>query len=167
MNPVPTKCPVCSGDLIVTRLHCPSCETTLEGSFAPGSSPLQEAFTPQQLRSLLPFARLNQEQLYFMLTFVRCEGRFNRMEEELSLSYPTLRGRLDEIIRALGFEPAREEPASEAAKIVAPAERQEILDMLNRGEIGVEEARRRLRGEQPEPIPSNPSEPTNSNQPEE
>ncbi len=167
MNPVPTKCPVCGGDLIVTGLHCPSCETSLEGSFAPGSSPLQEAFTPEQLRSLLPFSRLNQEQLYFMLTFVRCEGRFNRMEEELSLSYPTLRGRLDEIIRALGFDPAREEPVREGANnesmhIVDPAMRQEILDMLSRGEIGVEEARRRLRGETPEP-----NEPTNTNQPEE
>ena len=111
---------------------------------------------PDQLRSLLPFSRLNQEQLYFMLTFVRCEGRFNRMEDELSLSYPTLRGRLDEIIRALGFEPAREE--AETVKTVEPAVRQEILDMLNRGEIGVEEARRRLRGEQPELTPANQPE---------
>ncbi len=157
MNLILTKCPVCGGDLIVTRMHCPGCETTLEGSFAPGGSPLQEAFTPEQLRSLLPFSRLNQEQLYFMLTFVRCEGRFNRMEEELSLSYPTLRGRLDEIIRALGFDPAREEEPREpeSAKGVDPAVRQEILDMLDRGEIGVEEARRRLCGEEPEPNHTN------------
>jgi len=159
MNPIPAKCPVCGGEWIVTRLHCPSCETTLEGSFAPGGSPLQEAFTTQQLRSLLPFSRLTQEQLYFMLTFVRCEGRLNRMEDELNLSYPTLRNRLDEIIRALGFEPAREELAREETRITDAAERQEILDRLNRGEIGVEEARRLLSGEQPEP--------TQTNQPEE
>lgn len=150
MNPIPTKCPVCGGELIVTRMHCPSCETTLKGSFALGASPLQEAFSPEQLRSLLPFARLTQEQLYFMLTFVRCEGRFNRMEEELSLSYPTLRGRLDEIIRALGLEPARQEAEREETKQASQAERQVVLDMLSRGEIGVEEARRRLRGEQPD-----------------
>ena len=107
---LPGKCPVCSGDLVVTRLYCPSCETTLEGSFALGSSRLQEAFSPEQLRTLLPFSHLTQEQLYFVLTFVRCEGRFNRMEEELGLSYPTLRSRLDELIRALGFEPPREAP---------------------------------------------------------
>ena len=152
MNPLPTKCPVCSSDMVVTRLHCPGCETTIEGSFAPGGSPLQEAFSPEQLRSLLPFSRLSQEQLYFVLTFVRCEGRFNRMEEELNLSYPTLRGRFDEIIRALGFEPAREEPPAVPSPVLpGPAERQSILDMLNRGEIDVEEARRRLRGEQPQP----------------
>jgi hypothetical protein len=158
MNPILSKCPVCGGDLIVTRLHCPACETTLEGSFAPGGSPLQEAFTPEQLRSLLPFSRLSQEQLYFMLTFMRCEGRFNRMEEELKLSYPTLRSRLDEIIRALGLEPARDEPAREDPRLVSPAERQAILDQLNRGEISVEEARRRLRGEQPEISQTNQSE---------
>ncbi len=181
MNPIPSKCPVCGGDLIVTRLHCPSCETTIEGSFSPGGTPLQEAFTPEQLRSLLPFSRLTQEQLYFMLTFVRCEGRFNRMEEELNLSYPTLRGRLDDIIRALGFEPGREEPSrdeplrrDDTARQVSADERQAILDMLSRGEINVEEARRRLRGEPPEtnqPTQSTqltePTQPTQTNQPEE
>lgn len=148
MNPIITRCPVCSGELIATRLHCPSCETSIEGSFTAGASPLQEAFSPEQLRSLLPFSRLSQEQLYFMLTFVRCEGRFNRMEDELGLSYPTLRSRLDEIIRAMGFEPARDEPREAGGlRPPGPEERQEILDMLNRGEIDVEAARRRLRGE--------------------
>lgn len=160
MNPMLTKCPVCGGDLIATRLHCPSCETTLEGSFAPGGSRLQEAFSPDQLRSLLPFSRLTTEQLNFMLTFVRCEGRFNRMEEELGLSYPTLRGRLDEVVRAMGYEPAREEPPAAtpaATNLPGAAERQTILDMLNRGEIDVEAARRRLRGE-PLPTPPAPAE---------
>lgn len=159
MNPILTKCPVCSGELIATRLHCPSCETSIDGSFSTGASPLQEAFSPEQLRSLLPFSRLSQEQLYFMLTFMRCEGRFNRMEEELGLSYPTLRGRLDEVIRAMGFEPAREEPRAESTtRQPGPDERQEILDMLNRGEIDVEAARRRLRGEEAPPsIQENPT----------
>jgi len=150
MNPLPGKCPVCSSDLVVTRLVCPACETSLEGSFAPGASRLQEAFSNEQLRSLLPFSRLNQEQLYFVLTFVRCEGRFNRMEEELGLSYPTLRSRLDELIRAMGFEPSRsEEPADIPPGIppgLSPEERQAILDLLEKGEINVEEASSRLRG---------------------
>jgi hypothetical protein len=148
MNSILTRCPVCSGELIVTRLHCPACETSLEGSFLPGNTRLQEAFSPEQLRPLLPLARLTQEQLYFILTFVRCEGRFNRMEEELGLSYPTLRSRLDDIILALGFKPSPETGAQTAQK---SAERQAVLDLLNKGEIDVEEARRRLSGEQPAP----------------
>jgi hypothetical protein len=146
MNPVLTKCPVCSGELVITRLHCPACETTIEGSFEPGGSRLQEAFSPEQLKPLLPFSHLSAEQLQFILTFVRCEGRFNRMEEELGLSYPTLRNRLNEIIRAMGFEPSREEaPAGPTPP--SSAERQQILDSLSRGEISLEDAKRRLRGE--------------------
>jgi hypothetical protein len=148
MNQIPGKCPVCSADLVVTRLYCPSCETSLEGSFALGSSRLQEAFTAEQLRSLLPFSHLSQEQLYFVLTFVRCEGRFNRMEEELGLSYPTLRSRLDELIRALGFEPPREAPPPPGLTL-SPSERQRILDQLSQGTIDVEDARRQLMGEAP------------------
>jgi hypothetical protein len=146
MNPILSKCPVCGGDLVVTRLHCPACETTIEGSFEAGGSRLQEAFSPEQLKPLLPFSRLSAEQLQFVLTFVRCEGRFNRMEEEMGLSYPTLRNRLNEIIRAMGFEPTREE-APAGPQPPSPAERQQILDMLSRGEVDLEEAKRRLRGE--------------------
>jgi hypothetical protein len=150
MNSLLTRCPVCSGVLLATRLHCPSCETTLEGAFSTGEAQLQEVFSPEQLRPLLPFSRLNQEQLYFVLTFVRCEGRFNRMEEELGLSYPTLRSRLDDLILALGFHlSAEDEPQPGAAQaVLKPVDRQAILEQLNRGELNVEEARRRLRGEQ-------------------
>jgi hypothetical protein len=152
MNPLLTKCPVCGGDLMVTRLHCPACETSIEGEFDPAAvrGRLQEAFSPEQLKPLLPFSRLTAEQLQFVLTFVRCEGRFNRMEDEMGLSYPTLRNRLNEIIRAMGYEPSREEAVR--AETVAtpaspgPAERQTILDMLSRGEINLEEAKLRLRG---------------------
>lgn len=170
MNPLPSNCPVCGGELVVTRLHCPSCETSLDGSFAFKTSSLQEAFSPEQLRSLLPFSRLSQEQLYFILTFVRCEGRFNRMEEELHLSYPTLRSRLDEIILALGYKPAPESADDAVAqaplyRLPNSVERQHILDLLNSGEIDVDEARRRLRGEPPReqsvepPQSAEPSEP--------
>lgn len=181
MNPILTRCPVCGGDLMVTRLHCPACETSIEGAFDPSvaNTRLQEAFSPEQLKPLLPFSRLTAEQLQFVLTFVRCEGRFNRMEEEMGLSYPTLRNRLNEIIRAMGYEPSRDEAGRpeiarpDAARMSAeraeaeqqealrrarqePAprgpsapERQAILEMLSSGEIDMEEAKRRLRGERP------------------
>jgi hypothetical protein len=40
----------------------------------------------------------------FFETFVRCEGELNRMEKEIGPSYPTLRNRLQGIIRLLGYE---------------------------------------------------------------
>jgi hypothetical protein len=132
MNPVLNKCPVCGAELVVTRLHCVNCETTIEGTFsAAGVSG--------------PFSQLTPEQLQFVLTFVRLEGRFNRMETELNLSYPTLRNRLYEVIRALGFEPGKEEPQPAPVRL-SPEERRRILDELEKGAITVEQARLMLQG---------------------
>ena len=138
MNQLLTKCPICNGELAVTRLYCPQCDTTIEGHFSPG-------------RNL--FANLSPEQMQFALTFIRCEGRFNRMEEELNLSYPTLRSRLTEIVRALGYEPGKDEGPVQ----LSPEERREILEKLDEGKMSWEEAQARLRGErysEPKTIPA-------------
>ncbi len=123
MNNLPTKCPLCGGQLTVTRIYCRECDTTIEGRFGGG-----------------PFAQLNAEQLAFVETFMRCEGKITRMEIELGLSYPTIRNRLHEVIRALGYEPGGEEPAPGMTE----AERQHILEELDAGRITAEEAMRLL-----------------------
>ena len=128
MRPLPSKCPVCDSPLEVTRLYCQTCDTTIEGHFNPASG---------------PFAALTNEQLQFVLAFVRCEGRFNRLEDELNLSYPTLRNRLYEIIRALGYEPGKEEQPTR----LSAEERKRILDDLDQGKITSEQARRLLQGQ--------------------
>jgi hypothetical protein len=134
MNPLITRCPVCGGDLSVTRLHCPRCDTTIEGEFTPGKN------------AGGPFGQLSPEQMQFLLTFIRCEGKFNRMEEELKLSYPTLRNRFNEILRVMGYEPGREEPP-----VRPPAEeRRRILEDLDQGRITWAEAQRRLKGKKDE-----------------
>jgi len=127
MRPAPTRCPICESELEVTRLHCLSCDTSLEGHFASGH-----------------FANLTPEQVTFVLTFVRCEGKINRMEQELELSYPTIRNRLHEVIRALGYEPGKEELLVEMTQ----EERNKILEDLQAGTITAEEATRLLRGEE-------------------
>ena len=97
-----SKCPVCNGELTVTRLHCETCDTSIEGRFANGA-----------------FAGLTPEQLDFIETFVRCEGKITRMEDEMALSYPTIRNRLQEVIRALGTNRARKKPAKSLMKNAA------------------------------------------------
>jgi len=67
------------------------------------------------------------------------------MEEELGLSYPTLRNRLYDIIRALGFEPGKDETIR-----LTNEERMQILDELARGVISAEDAERRLLGKKDE-----------------
>jgi len=120
MYPVPTECPVCHDDLMVTRLVCRNCGTALEGRFTMG-----------RLYQLTP------DQLHFVEIFLRCEGKISRVQEELGLSYPTVRSRLEEVIRALGYEVGEKEPPDEAR-------RREILERLARREISSEEALRLL-----------------------
>jgi hypothetical protein len=121
-----SKCPVCEGELNVTRLHCDTCDTTIEGRFANGA-----------------FTGLTPEQLDFIETFVRCEGKITRMEAEMALSYPTIRNRLQEVIRALGYEPGKEEAA-----YTSEEKRRTVLEELDSGKISAEEAMRLLHGEE-------------------
>lgn len=126
MYAAPTRCPVCRSELEVTRLHCSSCDTSLEGRFTGG-----------------PISHLTAEHLDFIVTFVRCEGKINRMEQELGLSYPTIRNRLHEVIRALGFEPGKDEIAD-----ISSEKRNSVLEDLEAGKISADEAMRMLRGEE-------------------
>jgi hypothetical protein len=128
MNKTLNKCPVCGGELEVTRLHCRQCDTTIDGHFSMPVGPL---------------AGLTPDQVQFLLAFVRNEGRFTRLEQEMGLSYPTLRNRLYEIIRALGYEPSKgEEPPAR----LSPEERRKILVELEQGKITPADAQRRLSG---------------------
>jgi hypothetical protein len=126
MYAAPSRCPVCRSELEVTRLHCSTCDTSIEGTFSGG-----------------PIAHLTAEHLDFIVTFVRCEGKINRMEQELGLSYPTIRNRLHEVIRALGYEPGRDETVE-----VSPETRSTVLADLEAGKISADDAMRLLRGEE-------------------
>jgi len=122
-----STCPVCAGELAVTRLHCRSCGTTLEGEFSVGR-----------------FGRLTKEQLVLLESFLRSRGNLRDMERELGISYPTVRGRVEALVRALGFGPrdGAEEPDEESTtpNPDIAAARQAILERLSKGEIGAEEA---------------------------
>jgi hypothetical protein len=77
--------------------------------------------------------------LDFVEIFLRSEGKLNRVQEALDLSYPTVRNRLEEVIRALGYQVrGKDEEGDE--------ERGALLDALSAGEISVDEALRRLEG---------------------
>lgn len=129
-----STCPVCAGELAVTRLHCRSCGTTLEGEFSVGR-----------------FGRLTKEQLMLLESFLRSRGNLRDMERELGISYPTVRGRVEALVRALGFGPrdGAEDPEDDAAATASAdvaAARQQILERLAKGDIGAEEAATAIRG---------------------
>jgi hypothetical protein len=131
-----STCPVCSSDLTVTRLHCSSCGTSLEGEFSVGR-----------------FGRLSRDQLALLESFLRSRGNLREMERELGISYPTVRARVDGLVRALGLaegspagdvdteEPTDGRPTVEELAVA----RQAILERLARREIDAEAASAEIR----------------------
>jgi hypothetical protein len=127
-----STCPVCSNELAVTRLHCRSCGTTLEGDFSVGR-----------------FGRLSRDQMTLLESFLRSRGNLRDMERELGISYPTVRSRVEALVRALGFGPRGDDDDTDEATATPPASaggsRQEILERLARHDIGAEEAAAAIR----------------------
>ncbi len=100
----------------VERVRLVDGDIAIEGSFA-----------------LPPLASLSAEDQVFIMAFVRCHGSIKSMEEMFGISYPTVKNRLNRIARQLEFV--------ETVK-VSPTE--EAIGELERGEISVDEAVRRL-----------------------
>ena len=64
------------------------------------------------------------------------------MEEEMKLSYPTLRGRFNEILAAMGFEGNQ----SNEEQTLSKEDRIEILQKIDQGTLKPEQAELLLRG---------------------
>jgi hypothetical protein len=135
-----STCPVCEGQLKVTRLHCATCGTTIEGDFSVGR-----------------FARLSREQLALLESFLRSRGNLRELERELGLSYPTVRNRVETLLRTLGLAegpPLPDEPSKPAATAIDPERRREVLERLARRELTAEQAAAALRGDAPTDNPA-------------
>lgn len=117
MPKLTTQCPGCTERLNVSRLTCPGCKMQLEGSF--------------ELPELL---RLDRDELDFVLEFVRCSGSLKDLGALQGHSYPTVRNRLDDIIKKLS-------PRDEKTE----TKRRRILDAIAKGELSVKEATKKLK----------------------
>lgn len=120
--PVIHNCPVCAHQLHVRKLACSHCDTVIENHF-----------------SLSKFASLNAEQMQFVEVFVLKRGNIKEVEKALGISYPTVRGKLNQIIAQLGEE--TEETAEEKKHAQEKqARRSEVISKLEREEISPAEA---------------------------
>jgi hypothetical protein len=120
------RCPFCGEELEVRRLQCPGCHTVMDGVFSLGR-----------------FQRLSPEHIAFLEVFVKNRGVIRDVEKELGISYPTVRSRLDDLVRALGYE-VREEVAPTESPDEAER-RRDALERLKSGEITAEEALKLLK----------------------
>ncbi len=120
----PSKCPVCAGELRVTRLSCPNCQTELSGSFSP-----------------CQYCALDEKQRVFMETFLKCRGNIREVEKALGISYPTVKGLLEDL---LGVLFPHEKPVHEDSGVG------DVLDRLENKQITAAEAAlllKQLKGE--------------------
>lgn len=108
-----SKCPVCNSNLTAVKLKCKKCNTIIENEF-----------------ELSKFSYLSSEQLNFIEVFIKCRGNIKDVERELSISYPTVRGKLEDVIGTLGYTTLK----------VKDDNNSEIIDKLEKGEITAEEA---------------------------
>ena len=107
-------------EFVVSRIHVKDSDVAIEGEF-----------------ELPLLARRRYEDQVFVGEFVRCHGSIKHMEKAFGVSYPTIKNRLNRIAAQLqpvqiGIEPV-------------PDEANEVLDLLEAGEITADEAAERLR----------------------
>lgn len=114
------NCPICEGELFATRLSCNTCNTNIEGEF-----------------SLCKFCKLTQEEKQFIEVFIKSRGNIKEIEKEMGISYPTVKGKLDGVIKSLGYD---------NKEVTSSINKKEVLDMLNNGEISSEDAIKLLKG---------------------
>lgn len=107
----PRNCPVCQGELSVTRLGCQSCSTELSGVF-----------------ESCEFCALTQDDRETLRVFLASRGNMKEVERHLGVSYPTARARFDALLGKLGVTTA------------PPTPRMEVLEKLARGELDVDDA---------------------------
>jgi len=82
---------------------------------------------------LPPLAGLRFEDQVFVAEFVRCHGSIKYMEKAFGVSYPTVKNRLNRIVQQLHL-----------VEVEQVSERDEVFDLLERGQITVQEATERL-----------------------
>jgi len=112
----PASCPVCTGDYEITMLTCKKCESQLHGHFTG-----------------CEFCDLEDGDLHFILTFLKCRGSIKEVEKDLGISYPTVRGKLDSVLEKLGLVVSKSNDD-------VRNERKLIFDSLSNGEITADQA---------------------------
>jgi hypothetical protein len=110
----PSDCPVCGGQLTISRLSCRTCGTELAGDFA-----------------RCAFCALGDEDLELLKVFLTSRGNVREVSKFLGVSYPTARSRISALLVKLGL--GGEEDTD------APLTRDQVLAEVASGALTPEE----------------------------
>lgn len=80
------ECPACHGELHISALRCPDCGMELKNSF-----------------ELSQFDKLSNDLYSFLVAFLRCRGNLKNVQNDLEISYPTAKKKLDDLLTALNL----------------------------------------------------------------
>jgi hypothetical protein len=111
-------CPFCQGDFAIKEVECQGCHAQIKGNFKTNR-----------------FHMFNPEDLFFIEIFLKNEGNIKLVEKDLGISYPTVKSRLKNIIKILGYQ-SDESPSARRVK---------ILTDLSEGKLDVDSAMKQLR----------------------
>lgn len=81
---LPIQCPSCENSLSVSQLTCGECKTIVSGNY-----------------SLPVLLQLSEEEQNFILQFFLTSGSLKEMASQIGNSYPTVRNKLDDIIKKI------------------------------------------------------------------
>src|SRR2546423_12571574 len=118
IKPVNQDCPYCSSPMVVSRMSCGHCEIAVEATF------------PMSRLGGLPV-----EHQRFIEMFVLAGGNLKEIAEQVGVSYPTIRSRLDKGIDALRSEIAKTRRV-----------RGDVLDAVEPGKTNAQTAAKLIKG---------------------
>jgi hypothetical protein len=113
LSSVNHNCPYCGDGMAIASMTCERCHVRIEAVF-----PMSH------------IGRLPVEHQRFIEMFILCSGNLNQLAEQVGVSYPTIRSRLDKVIDALQLQiagppgpssPPGDKPAASAARAPSAA----------------------------------------------
>lgn len=94
---------------MIGELKCSSCGIAVKGDF-----------------EICEFCRLPKEQHEFLRLYLRCEGNIRKIEKVLNISYPTVKARIEELLKSLKLSPIEDDT--------------DVYDAIAQGKMTVDEA---------------------------
>lgn len=109
------NCPFCGETLIISEVRCPRCQLQIKKDI------------PQ-----CEFCKLSEEDYEFLKIFLRTQGKITDIEKILKISYPTIKARIENLLKSLNLKPIEE--------AIDP------IDAIAQGRLSVDEAIAILKG---------------------